>query len=125
MSKRVKVKTADQVKLYGISVELDMVDNQIKGIKLCDGAKDLVVRIDSYSLSVEVSAEPQVKDVFTVTGMWMDNLIEKQADTRSQAEMLAQQMRDNGATDVDIFEDSVTVKDNSVFPNNTLDVLEW
>ena len=125
MSKRIRVKTADQVKLYGISVELDMVDNQIKGIKLCDGARDLVVRIDSYSLSVEVSAEPQVKDVFTVTGMWMDNLIEKQADTRPQAEMLAQQMRDNGATDVDIFEDSVTVKDNSVFPNNTLDVLEW
>lgn len=125
MSKRIRVKTADQVKLYGISVELDMVDNQIKGIKLGDGARDLFVRMDSYSLSVEVSAEPQVKDVFTVSCLWMDNTVEKKCDTKQQAEIIAQEMRDNGATDVCIFEDQVSVADNSVFPNNTLDVLEW
>lgn len=57
--KLVSVKTADAIKLTGITVELEIVDNSTKSATLTDADGNMVqFAIDSYNFKVYVKAPP-------------------------------------------------------------------
>ena len=92
------VKAANEIRLAGISVELEIVDGVIKGCTLIDGDRGVArFTIRNWSdFHVEIPEPPTMVERFIVRGSMFDASITKTLKTSGEAHVFAEQIRSVG-----------------------------
>jgi hypothetical protein len=113
----VTVKKLSDVKVAGVKLEADVVNDTFNSVTLFDKDGNFVRFKSPYgNLSVEVKAPPKTekKTVLVVKGMPVAGDFEKPFDNKYDAEQAARDARSAGADSAEVVERDVPVSDDTI-----------
>lgn len=109
-----QVKSSNDIQLKGIEAQVTVIDNQVKSVHLVDAeGHELLVRIDSYALSVSVPAKPKMVKRYRLKGTVLGLPVEQDYEYRHEAESRQRHFEDN-TSDADREETKLSIEEVEV-----------
>lgn len=122
----VSIKSASEIKLEGVTVTLDKVNDCLKGVYIADGSGGMCrIVLDSYSLSAQIPAPPKKEKRYVLRGTIdgigrIDRQFEQQWDADQAKRDIEGKLR--GDSDLTVTQEEVEIADaaNAAEPDDTI-----
>ena len=110
------VKSAKQINLLGVEVEIDRSENAFRTITFTDpSGNKLRVAHNSYSMTVEVPSPPKTTEKFAVTGEVLGVPISETFDDSYQANSRKQELKSGTREEINVRVEPIQVEEEIPF----------